>query len=369
MSRKRTRSLKTTPENPILIDEEVKERFDSIIKHQPMIPKKGFNLKTNDLMVVTVPIRKKINALKWEQFYDACSLLDDELVQEFSTNLTTLDATEVIVRKKKVPLTSKFINDLFNLPDVKEDEYYPLMNNNNWDFLQQVLDVMTNLGSQLSIRKYGSHSCLREYLIPVAKVLFSFVRYNFMPISHSSTILMEWMFLLYEILIKKSINVGKIILKEIHECAKKKKRSAYFPSLITSFRLRARVKTQANLKGQYIQRCITNHDLERLVGRVHELNQGEQDEPIQPDTKESTNETKTKANSIADIEEEESDKELSSPKPAEGSANPEPRVELEEKTVKLSVEDEFLTPIMNNHDGCVQVHAQSTTNLPEICKN
>ncbi|KAK5842695.1 hypothetical protein PVK06_005078 [Gossypium arboreum] len=103
----------------------------------------------------------------------------------------TQNAIEVIVRKKKVPLTSKSTNDLFNLPDVEEYEYYPMMNNINWDFLQQVLDVVTNPGSQWIIRKYGSHSCQREYLKPVAKVWFYFVRYNFMPISHSSTISME----------------------------------------------------------------------------------------------------------------------------------------------------------------------------------
>ncbi|MFQ6623923.1 hypothetical protein Gotur_003939 [Gossypium turneri] len=96
-----------------------------------------------------------------------------------------------------------------------------------------------------------------------------------MPISHSSTISMERMLLLYTTLIEKSINVGKIILKEIHDCAKKKVGSAYFPSLITLFFLRARVKTQAKMKGQYVQGCITSHDLERLVERVHELNQGE----------------------------------------------------------------------------------------------
>ncbi|KAG4169502.1 hypothetical protein ERO13_A12G092422v2 [Gossypium hirsutum] len=148
MSHKRTRSSKTTPENPILIDEEVKERFDSIFKHQPMMPEKGFDLKSNDLMVVLIPIRKKINALKWERFCDALLLSDDELVQEFYASWTMQDATEVIVRKKKVPLTFKSINDFFNLPDVEEDEYYPMMNKINWDFLQQVLNVVTNPGSQ-----------------------------------------------------------------------------------------------------------------------------------------------------------------------------------------------------------------------------
>ncbi|MFQ6658159.1 hypothetical protein Gotur_027545 [Gossypium turneri] len=108
---------------------------------------------------------------------------------------------------------------------------------------------MTNLRSQWIIRKYGSHSCRREYLKPVAKVWFYFVRYSFMPISHSSTISMERILLLYAILTEKSINVGKIILKEIHDYDKKKVGSAYFPSLITSLCLRARVKTQENSKG------------------------------------------------------------------------------------------------------------------------
>ncbi|MFQ6631024.1 hypothetical protein Gotur_008848, partial [Gossypium turneri] len=100
---------------------------------------------------------------------------------------------------------------------------------------------------------------------------------------------MEQMLLLYAILTEKSINVGKIILKEIHDCAKRKARSAYFPSLITSLCLRAYVKTQENLKGQYVQGCITGHNLERLVERVHELNQGEQEEPTETEIEESTN--------------------------------------------------------------------------------
>ncbi|MFQ6631264.1 hypothetical protein Gotur_008892 [Gossypium turneri] len=87
-----------------------------------------------------------------------------------------------------------------------------------------------------------------------------------MPISHSSTISMERMLLLYAILIEKSINVGKIILKEIHDCAKKKAGS-------------------------------------------------EQEEPTEPDTEESIDGTKTEANSVTDTEEEESDKVQNIPEP------------------------------------------------------
>ncbi|KAH1073589.1 hypothetical protein J1N35_025917 [Gossypium stocksii] len=145
------------------------------------------------------------------------------------------------------------------------------------------------------------HSCRKEYLKLISKVWFYFIRCSFMPISQSSTISIKRMLLLYAILTEKSINVGKIILKEIHDRAKKKTGSACFPSFITSLYLRAHVKTQANLKGQYVQGCITNHDLERLVEKVHELNQGNQEEPIELDTKELTNEIDTKANSMINI--------------------------------------------------------------------
>ncbi|XP_052886949.1 uncharacterized protein LOC128295424 [Gossypium arboreum] len=69
---------------------------------------------------------------------------------------------------------------------------------------------------------------------------------------------------------------------------------------------------------------------------MHELNQGEQEEPTEPGTQEPTNETKTESVSIT--KEEESDKE-----PVE---DPEPRVEPEEEPVKLNVEPEYTTPLL-----------------------
>ncbi|TYG57087.1 hypothetical protein ES288_D08G114800v1 [Gossypium darwinii] len=149
MSRKRTRSSKTSVKNPIMIqDEEAREKFDSIFKNQTMMPEKGFNLESNDKMVMLLSIRKMINALNWEQFCDARSIPNEDLVLEFYAKLTMPDANKVLVHKKKVPLTSKSINDLLNLPDDDEDEYSTIMKNINWYFLQQVLNVVTDLGSQ-----------------------------------------------------------------------------------------------------------------------------------------------------------------------------------------------------------------------------
>ncbi|XP_016704263.1 uncharacterized protein [Gossypium hirsutum] len=83
-----------------------------------------------------------------------------------------------------------------------------------------------------------------------------------------------------------------------------------------------------------------------LVERVHELNQGKQEEPTEPKTEESINKIETEADLVTNTEEEESDKEPNSPQPTEGAENPEPRVDLKEEPVKLSVEPEFTTPML-----------------------
>ncbi|KAH1055780.1 hypothetical protein J1N35_033845, partial [Gossypium stocksii] len=48
---------------------------------------------------------------------------------------------------------------------------------------------------------------------------------------------------------------------------------------------------------------------------------------------------------LKDTKEDESDKEPYSPKPVEGSTNPELRVEPKEEPVRLSVEPEFTAPM------------------------
>ncbi|KAK8305424.1 hypothetical protein V6Z12_D03G062100 [Gossypium hirsutum] len=160
---------------------------------------------------------------------------------------------------------------------------------------------------------------------------------------------MERILLLYGIMTERSINVGKMILKEIHDCARKKTGSAYFPSLITSLCLRAQVKTKANLKGLYVEGCITTHDLERLVENVHELNPPKPSEPTRPETNESSNESKMEANSVTKTEEAESELEPSNPEPIKKSEVSKPREELNaDEPVEPSVDPELTIPILTS---------------------
>ncbi|KAH1114241.1 hypothetical protein J1N35_007619 [Gossypium stocksii] len=67
-------------------------------------------------------------ALNWELFCEKRPSVDEELVHEFYANLTSSKLTEVPVRGIKVPINSNAINEFFELPDFKNDEYSSLSN-------------------------------------------------------------------------------------------------------------------------------------------------------------------------------------------------------------------------------------------------
>ncbi|KAH1107492.1 hypothetical protein J1N35_011260 [Gossypium stocksii] len=142
-----------------------------------------------------------------------------------------------------------------------------------------------------------------------------------------------------------SINAGKIILKEIHDCARKKTRSFYFPSLITSLCLRTQVKTKTNLKGLYVQGCIIAHDLKRLMENVHELNPPELSEPTEPEIDESSNKSEMEVDLIDETKEAESEEKLNDPKLVKELEVSKPRKKSNpDEPVKPSVDLELTIP-------------------------
>ncbi|KAH1129797.1 hypothetical protein J1N35_001175 [Gossypium stocksii] len=162
---------------------------------------------------------------------------------------------------------------------------------------------------------------------------------------------MDRKLLLYAIMTKRSINFGKIILKEIHDCARKKIRCAYFPSLITYLCLRAQVKTKANLKSLYVQGCITAQYLKRLVENVHELNPTKSSEPTKLEADESSKKSKIEANSVTETKEAESEEELNNLKPIKELKISKPIEELNtNEPVEPSVDPELtiLMPTPSN---------------------
>ncbi|KAH1064150.1 hypothetical protein J1N35_029137, partial [Gossypium stocksii] len=159
------------------------------------------------------------------------------------------ELTEVPVQGIKVPINSNAINEFFELPDFKSDEYSYLMSNIKPEKLQEILEELTVPGSKWSMSKQGIHTCRREYLTPLTNVWFYFIRFSLMPSSHGTTISLERMVLLYSILTGKTIDVGKIILREIWNCATRRLGPAYFPFTITILFLKAEILADVKKTG------------------------------------------------------------------------------------------------------------------------
>ncbi|MBA0862453.1 hypothetical protein Goshw_008787, partial [Gossypium schwendimanii] len=78
---------------------------------------------------------------------------NEEIVREFYANLTSNKLTEVSVRGIKVSIISNAINEFFELPNFKEDEYSSLMRNIESENLQEILEELTVLGSKWTVLK------------------------------------------------------------------------------------------------------------------------------------------------------------------------------------------------------------------------
>ncbi|KAH1082259.1 hypothetical protein J1N35_022020 [Gossypium stocksii] len=114
---------------------------------------KGFTLKESNYIDFMARIRQIAEALNWELFFEKKPSVDEELVHEFYANLTSSKLTKVSVRRIKVPITSNAINEFFELPDFEDDEYSSLMNNIEFENMQEILKELIVPGSKWTVSK------------------------------------------------------------------------------------------------------------------------------------------------------------------------------------------------------------------------
>ncbi|KAK5794334.1 hypothetical protein PVK06_035558 [Gossypium arboreum] len=169
-----------------------------------MHPEKGFTLKESNDIDFMVRIRQVTEALNSKLFF--------------------------FFRRIKVPITSNTINEFFELPDFDNNEYSSLMSNIESENLQEILEELTILGSKWTVSKHGVHTYRREYLTPLVK----------------------------------TIDVGKIILREMWNCAARRSGPTYFPFKITILCLKAKILVNIKKTG-YSQGTITDWDLYRIA--------------------------------------------------------------------------------------------------------
>ncbi|KAK5826163.1 hypothetical protein PVK06_021075 [Gossypium arboreum] len=138
------------------------------------------------------------------------------------------------------------------------------MNDIELENLQEILEELTVPNSKWTVSKQGIHTCRREYLTPLMKVWFYFIRFSLMPSSHGTMISLEQMVLFYSVLTGKTIDVRKIISREMQNCVAKHSGLAYFPFTITILCLKAKILANVKKTG-YSQGTITDWDLYRIA--------------------------------------------------------------------------------------------------------
>ncbi|KAH1129868.1 hypothetical protein J1N35_001246 [Gossypium stocksii] len=114
---------------------------------------KGFTQKESNYIDFMARIRQVAETLNWELFYEKRPSVNEELVCEFYANLISSELTEVPVRGIKVPITSNAINEFFELPNFKNDEYSSLMSNIKPENLQKILEELIVPGSKRTVSK------------------------------------------------------------------------------------------------------------------------------------------------------------------------------------------------------------------------
>ena len=211
------------------------------MKERKVHEEKGFILGGGKDFGLPAEVANIIRVHKWKSFAAHPSNPILPLVREFYSNIITPDQTFSMVRGIKVSFSAPSINMHFNLEDC-DDKFSDMLDSLGGDELERVLHSVTVEGTNwLPNKGQGIFICARPNLKPLAKVWYHFIRTRLMPTTHIETVNKERLLLLHCILEGYSINVGKIVQREILGCNLKQKGCLFFSSLISELCVRAGV--------------------------------------------------------------------------------------------------------------------------------
>lgn len=140
-----------------------------------MLSDKRLSLMNIYCTTVLPLIREIVYELKWNLFCDVRPLSKAKLLQELHSNLTSFTLTKIYVWEKKVSLTPKVINDMFELHNIDNDDYSTMLKNVDWEMLREVLCEVTVPRTNWIISNFGTHTCQKESLSSTTKVWFYFL--------------------------------------------------------------------------------------------------------------------------------------------------------------------------------------------------
>ncbi|KAE8661093.1 hypothetical protein F3Y22_tig00116939pilonHSYRG00213 [Hibiscus syriacus] len=224
-------------------NDEAKARFQNF-KNRKLFFELGFIFTKEtdggfgpDVMDIMTP-------LKWQKFARHPGSVNASLVKEFYANIFKPNQYSIFVRGKKIRFTSTAINHYFHLQDVVDNHatFEEEADSNKYD---GVLEDLCFENTEWNGRQTSRYSVNRERLQPRAKLWNHFLKNKLMPTSHNTTVSLSRLLLLHSIMVSRPIDVGCIIVQQVHDCLGKKASALVFPNLITTLCRKKKVEENA----------------------------------------------------------------------------------------------------------------------------
>lgn len=165
-----------------------KTRFDEFYNKRTFLADLGFILIGDTPHPLPSECRDAIRILNLESYFIKRIQPDSFVVREFYANLWPNNVYTVFVRGKQAHLNSMAINQLFDLPNNNNNDYFPLFSYNTDEMSDRLLWKVTIPGTQWIRSNKDNLTCQREHLITKAKVWFYFIRHSLMPTGHTSSL-------------------------------------------------------------------------------------------------------------------------------------------------------------------------------------
>ncbi|KAE8728213.1 cytochrome P450 71A26-like [Hibiscus syriacus] len=165
-----------------------------------------------------------VTPLNWKKFARHSGSVNALLVKEFYANISKPNQHSIFMRGKQIRFTPSAINRYFYLQDV-DNRHATFKNDVDSITYDEILDDLCFANTKWN----GRYSVNRECLQLHAKLWNHFLKHKIMPTSHNIIVSLSRLMFLHSIMVSRPIDVGRIIVHQVHEYLGKKASALVFP--------------------------------------------------------------------------------------------------------------------------------------------
>jgi hypothetical protein len=208
MAPKRARGSSSSQSIALFVDDEAASHYTKVSSRN-LVKERGINISRH----LYPPIADTIEARQWTKFTAQPSVAVVPVVREFYANALKHKDYSVVVRGISVSFASEAINELYELPNIENDEHSAL-STDGFD-ADELLQVLCSPGAQFKWHNGAPLSFPKSKLNPLGRLWLHFVCGKLLPGDFKTDVSADRGLLLYCIITGKSIDVGKVIQHSI----------------------------------------------------------------------------------------------------------------------------------------------------------